>query len=55
VVVPVTLPEEDNGPLKNLFAYGSMTRDDQGYFYLAGSYSKGGIDSPVLIQVRPGH
>jgi hypothetical protein len=55
VVVPIALPEEENRPLKNLLLSGCMTRDDRGYFYVAGTYSKGGIASPGLMQIRPGH
>jgi hypothetical protein len=55
VVVPVSSPEEDGRPLKDLLLSGCMTRDDQGCFYLGGSHNRNGVVHPVLLQVRLPH
>jgi hypothetical protein len=55
VVVPVTLPTESDRPLTNLLLSGCMTRDDQGRFYLGGTYTRGGVTNPVLVQVGSAH
>jgi hypothetical protein len=52
VVVPVSPPEEDGRPLKELLLTGSMTRDDKGRFYPGGSHRRNGMEYPVLLQVR---
>jgi hypothetical protein len=55
VVVPVPPAEEDGRALKELRLSGCMTSDDQGRFYLGGSYRRNSQECPVLFQIRGPH
>jgi hypothetical protein len=50
---PVTLPELEGQPLGNPVLYGSVTRDNAGRCYLAGTCTVSDRQRPVLLQVAP--
>lgn len=52
VAVPVEIPAIDGKPLDGLLLYGSTTRDDDGNFYLVGTYRRESRDWPVVMQAR---
>ena len=54
LAVPVTLPPIEGRPNQQPALYGSVTRDNQGNFYLGGVHHRDSRDWPILLQVgRP--
>ncbi|HYV34534.1 MAG TPA: hypothetical protein VE988_02450 [Gemmataceae bacterium] len=52
--VPVVMPTLGGRPLEQLLLYGSVTRDNEGNFILAGLHRRDGRDWPILLRaVRP--
>ncbi len=49
----VRLPTEGGEPMKGLLLYGSVTRDNEGAFYLAGLADRNGRSRPVLLRATP--
>jgi hypothetical protein len=47
------MPNLDGQPVADLALYGSVARDNQGNFYIAGTGQQGGRVLPFLVQLRP--
>jgi hypothetical protein len=50
---PLVIPKVKGQAPRNLLLYGSVTRDDDGCFYLAGTHTGAGRGEPILLQARP--
>lgn len=51
--VPLTLPNIDGKPPVDPLLYGSITRDNDGCFYLVGSHTGKARGEPIVYQARP--
>lgn len=50
---PLAIPKVDGRAPRDLALFGSVTRDDDGCFYLAGTHAGAGRGEPILLQARP--
>jgi hypothetical protein len=52
VAVPIVIPTIDDQLPTNLLLYGSTTRDDDGNFYLVGTYHRASRDWPIAFRAQ---
>jgi hypothetical protein len=52
-VTPLTIPKLGGKMPHNLLLYGSVTRDDDGCFYLVGTHTGAGRGEPILLRAEP--